>query len=185
MKKWGKKRSNRETTHYRREGEKRNAATEDKSWLFVYLMLSSNHYCVPHVPDAQLFKNRLGEGKEERKLRVKAQQLLADCTLSKRAPARTWPKPPAALMEAHMDLPMFMDMVSSLKHVNPAWKKSVLRCDSQSRQEPDTLTLIRSKYLGNHRGSGTRLLENQIYLSILQNRGQGSAATQLLRDCKT
>lgn len=30
-----------------------------------------------------------------------------------------------------------------------------------------------------------RLLENQIYLSILQNRGQVSAATQILKDYKT
>lgn len=59
----GKKRNNRETLHYRREGEKRNAATKDKSWLFAYLMLSSSRYCVPRVPDAQWFKNRLGEGR--------------------------------------------------------------------------------------------------------------------------
>lgn len=49
-------------------------------------------------------------------------------------------------MEACTYLPMLMEVVSSLKHVNPAWKKSVLRHYSQSRQRPDTLTLIRSEF---------------------------------------
>lgn len=45
--------------------------------------------------------------------------------------------------------------------------------------------LIHSEFQGNQRGSVMRLLENPIYLSILQNRGQVSAASQLLQDDKT
>lgn len=144
MKKWEKKEITEKLYITGGKRKTRNAATKDKSWLFAYLMLSSNSYCVPHAPDAQWFKNRLGEGRGS--WGSKHSTSLPDCSLSKRTPARTWPKPPAALMEARTYLPVFMEVVSSLKHVNPAWKKSVLRRDSQSRQQPDTLTLIRSEF---------------------------------------
>lgn len=76
MRKWGKKEITQKQYITGGKGGERNEVTKDKSWLFVYLMLSSNHYCVPHVADAQWLKNRLGEGREERKLRVRAQHLL-------------------------------------------------------------------------------------------------------------
>lgn len=145
MRKWGKKEITEKQYITGGKGGKRNEATKDESWLFVYLMLSSNHYlflpCLMHNglrTDWEREEKRENWGSEH-------STCLSNWSLFQRTPARTWPKPPAARLEAHTYLPMFMEVISSLKHVNPAWKKSMLWHDSQSRQQPDTWFTLNSR----------------------------------------